>query len=82
MKKKTPKTVSLQFAKTEQNGKCVELLLTDKEVSAGLKRASDPQNNKWLSGQKRCEIVSTPKIAIEIPAQLSIWERFQKLIGI
>jgi len=81
MRKKTQKNSILHFAKTKQNGQCVELLLTDKEIEAGKKRATDSKNLNWIIGSERCNIVPTPKIKVEIPVQLSIWERFQKAIG-
>jgi 5-hydroxyisourate hydrolase-like protein (transthyretin family) len=81
MGKNTKKTYTLNFAKTKQDGKCVELLLTAKEIEAGKKRALDFNNNKWIDNAERCHIIPTPKVTIELPVQLSIWERFQKIIG-
>jgi hypothetical protein len=63
----TPK--KLYYTKIEVDGRCVDLLLSEKEVAKGSNRVIDPKNNKFIP-----ENVNTCW-PVEQPPKCSFWDR-------
>jgi hypothetical protein len=59
----------LHFAKTEIDGRCIDMLLTEDEIIKASKRALNPTNSKFMP-----EVLNTCW-PIEHPPKCSFWDR-------